>query len=127
MARLDKLRPFILLGSGLIGASGVALAAAASHGGDTAFLGAASTMCLAHAPVLLGLYLANDRFRTATAAALVLGTGTILFAGDLASRHVFAERLFPFAAPLGGSMMMLGWLITAAGAAFPVRLDRHKD
>lgn len=107
-----------------MGACGVALAAAASHGGDTHFLGSASTMCLAHAPVLLGLYLAYRHVRTATLAALVLGFGTIVFAGDLVCRHYTGDRLFPFAAPLGGTLMMLGWLIVAAGAAFGTRPDR---
>jgi len=101
-----------------MGAVGVALAAAASHGGDTLFLGSASTMCLAHAPVLLGLYLGRGHFRTATLAALILGLGTIVFAGDLVSRHYLGDRLFPFAAPFGGTMMMLGWLVVAAGALF---------
>ncbi len=118
MQRLDNLRPLILFVSGLMGAVGVALAAAASHGGDTLFLGSASTMCLAHAPVLLGLYLGRGHFRTATLAALILGLGTIVFAGDLVSRHYLGDRLFPFAAPFGGTMMMLGWLVVAAGALF---------
>lgn len=116
MERLDFLRPLILFVSGLTGAVGVMLAAAASHGGDTAFLGSASTMCLAHAPVLLGLYLGHRSFRTATPAAIVLGIGTIVFAGDLVARHYLGSRLFPFAAPFGGTMMILGWLVIAAGA-----------
>jgi uncharacterized membrane protein YgdD (TMEM256/DUF423 family) len=118
LQRLDNLRPLILFVSGLMGAAGVALAAAASHSGDTLFLGSASTMCLAHAPVLLGLYLGRGHFRTATLAAIILGLGTIVFAGDLVSRHYLGDRLFPFAAPFGGTMMMLGWLAVAAGALF---------
>ncbi len=118
MESLAKLRPLILLVSGLTGLSGVALAAAASHGGDTHFLGNASTMCLAHAPVLLALYIGHATFRTATLAALVLGLGTIVFAGDLVARHYLGDRLFPFAAPMGGSLMMFGWLLIAAGAFF---------
>ncbi|EUB96746.1 protein of unknown function DUF423 [Rhizobium sp. CF080] len=121
MERLHKLRPLILFVSGLMGAAGVALAAVASHGGGTAFLGYASTMCLAHAPVLLGLYLGYRHFRTATLAALVLSLGTIIFAGDLVSRHYLGDRLFPMAAPVGGTGMMLGWLIVAAGAFLRVR------
>ncbi|MFB9947769.1 DUF423 domain-containing protein [Rhizobium puerariae] len=118
MERLDYLRPLILFVSGLMGACGVALAAAASHGGDTPFLGYASTMCLAHAPVLLGLHVGHKSFRTATIAALVLGLGTIIFAGDLVSRHFLGDRLFPMAAPTGGTTMMLGWLLVALGAFF---------
>jgi uncharacterized membrane protein YgdD (TMEM256/DUF423 family) len=118
LERLEKLRPLILFVSGLMGLSGVALAAAASHGGDAHFLGSASTMCLAHAPVLLALYIGHRALRTATLAALVLGLGTIVFAGDLVSRHYTGGRLFPFAAPAGGMLMMLGWLLVAAGAFF---------
>lgn len=116
MENLAKLRPLILFVSGMTGLSGVALAAAASHGGDTHFLGNASTMCLAHAPVLLALYIGHSTFRTATLAALVLGLGTILFAGDLVSRHYLGDRIFPFAAPTGGTLMMFGWLLVMAGA-----------
>jgi uncharacterized membrane protein YgdD (TMEM256/DUF423 family) len=116
LERIKHLRPLILFVSGLMGGSGVALAAAASHGGDTHFLGSASTMCLAHAPVLLCLYLAERAFRTATLAAIALALGTILFAADLLSRHYLGDRLFPMAAPLGGVLMILGWIIVAAGA-----------
>lgn len=49
MERLDNLRPLILFVSGMMGAMGVVLAAAASHAGDTLFLGSASAMCQAHA------------------------------------------------------------------------------
>lgn len=118
MESLAKLRPLVLFVSGLTGLSGVALAAAASHGGDTHFLGNASTMCLAHAPVLLALYIGHSTFRTATLSALALGLGTIIFAGDLVARHYLGDRLFPFAAPMGGTLMMLGWLLTAVGAFF---------
>lgn len=121
LARLDNLRPLILIASGLMGVAGVALAAAASHTGDTHLLGSASTMCLAHAPVLLALYIGHRAFGTATLAALVLGLGTLVFAGDLLSRHYLGDRLFPFAAPTGGTLMMLGWLCVAAGAFFRVR------
>ncbi|HEX2147707.1 MAG TPA: DUF423 domain-containing protein [Pseudorhizobium sp.] len=116
MERLDNLRPLILFLSGLFGAAGVALAAAASHGGDTRLLGTTSTMCLVHAPVLLALYAAHRQLRTATLAALVIALGTLLFSGDLLSRHFLGDGLFPMAAPSGGTTMILGWLIVAAGA-----------
>jgi uncharacterized membrane protein YgdD (TMEM256/DUF423 family) len=111
----------ILFASGLMGAAGVPLAAAASHGGDTHLLGTASTMCLAHAPVLLGLYLGQHVFRTAGFAALALGLGTLIFAADLLSRHYLGDRIFPFAAPIGGMAMIAGWLAMAAGALLRVR------
>mgnify|MGYP004538984845 CR=1 FL=1 len=121
MERLAQLRPFLLCLSGLMGAGGVVLAAAASHGGDTRLLASASAMCLAHAPVLLGLFLAHRMVATATPAALALGLGTIVFAGDLLARQFLGARLLPLAAPAGGILMMLGWLLVAAGAFFRAR------
>ena len=115
---LEKARPLVLMLTGFIGASGVMLAAAASHGEDARLLGSASAMCLAHAPVLLGLWLAGGRMRTAHLAALVLSFGTILFAGDLLSRHFGHGALFPMAAPFGGLSMILGWFLIGAGAFF---------
>jgi uncharacterized membrane protein YgdD (TMEM256/DUF423 family) len=113
---LQPFRPLILILSAFLGASGVVMAAAASHGADARLLGSASTMCLAHAPVLLGLYLAHMRIRTASLAAVVIGLGTLLFCGDLLSRHYGLGSLFPMAAPSGGLAMIAGWLILGAGA-----------
>ena len=112
------IRPATLFFAGLLGGGGVALAAAASHGGDTHFLGSASTMCLAHAPALLALYAGYDRIRTAPLAALLLGLGTLIFAGDLISRHFGGSSLFPLAAPTGGLGMIAGWAAIALGAFF---------
>ncbi|WFU07934.1 DUF423 domain-containing protein [Rhizobium sp. CB3090] len=112
------IRPLTLFVAGILGGAGVALAAAASHGGDTHFLGSASTMCLAHAPALLALYAGYDRIRTAPAAAVLLGLGTLIFAGDLVSRHFGGNSLFPLAAPTGGLGMIAGWAVVALGAFF---------
>ncbi|SCX07025.1 DUF423 domain-containing protein [Agrobacterium rosae] len=112
------LRPTSLFLSGLMGAGGVALAAAATHTGATQLLGNASTMCLAHAPILLGLYVGWDRIKTAAPAAILLGVGTVLFAGDLVSRHFTGNGAFPMAAPIGGLGMILGWVALAAAAFF---------
>jgi uncharacterized membrane protein YgdD (TMEM256/DUF423 family) len=104
--------------AGILGGGGVALAAAATHSGDTHFLGAASTMSLAHAPALLALYAGYDRIRTAPIAAILLGLGTLIFAGDLINRHFGGSSLFPMAAPTGGMGMIAGWAAIALGAFF---------
>lgn len=117
---LARFNPLILLGAGLIGAAGVALAAAATHLG-AALLGPASAMCLAHAPALLALYLAATRFRTATPAGLMMALGTALFAGDLVMKHFYGGSLFPLAAPTGGLLMIAAWLVAGAGALMPQR------
>jgi uncharacterized membrane protein YgdD (TMEM256/DUF423 family) len=112
------IRPLTLFVAGILGGAGVALAAAASHGGDAHFLGSASTMCLAHAPALLALYAGYDRIRTAPVATVLLGLGTLIFAGDLVSRHFGGNSLFPLAAPTGGLGMIAGWAVVALGAFF---------
>lgn len=118
MSLSATIRPLTLFVAGILGAAGVALAAAASHGGDTHFLGSASTMCLAHAPALLVLHAGYDRIRTAPLAAVLLGLGTLIFAGDLVSRHFLGSSLFPMAAPAGGMGMVAGWAVVALGAFF---------
>jgi len=115
------IRPATLFIAGILGGGGVALAAAATHGGDTHFLGAASTMSLAHAPALLALYTGYDRIRTAPIAAVLLGLGTLIFAGDLVVRHFGGNSLFPMAAPTGGMGMIAGWAVIAIGAFFGMR------
>ncbi len=102
----------LILAGGLAGATGVALSAAAAHagGGNVAV---AATFLLAHAPLLLIAGLLPGRLLSAAGATALLGVA--LFAGDLLMRHYAGGRLFPMAAPLGGSLMILGWLV--AGAA----------
>lgn len=118
MSLSATIRPLTLFVAGLLGAAGVALAAAASHGGDTHFLGSASTMSLAHAPALLALHAGYDRIRTAPLAAVLIGLGTLIFAGDLVSRHFLGSSLFHMAAPTGGMGMVAGWVVVALGAFF---------
>ncbi|AVF04862.1 MULTISPECIES: DUF423 domain-containing protein [Devosia] len=105
MARLVPRHLLVL--AGLMGALGVAAAAAASHG-ESRNLGALETMFLAHAPVLVALGLFGQG-RVLLGAGLVLAIGTLLFGGDLAMRQYVGQGLFGGAAPLGGGLMMLGW------------------
>ena len=44
----------------------------------------------------------------------VAGAG--LFAADVAARAYLGHRLFPFAAPAGGSLLILAWLVLVAAA-----------
>lgn len=106
-----------LVAAGLVGAAGVMAAAGASHGGDVSRnLSAVATICLAHAPVLLALALAG-RGMALRIAAVLIGVGTLVFAGDLGVREWLDHGLFPGAAPLGGGGMILGWVaIIVAGA-----------
>jgi len=119
MGICDRIRPIVLLLSGLLGACGVGLAAAATHMGG-ALLGPASAMCLAHAPAMLALYTGHKLIRPATGAGLLMGIGTVLFASDLVLKQFFGAGLFPMAAPTGGMLMMGGWLMAGIGAFLSV-------
>jgi uncharacterized membrane protein YgdD (TMEM256/DUF423 family) len=111
-------RPFLAL-AGLLGALGVATAAAASHGSDTN-LGIAANFLLFHAPALIGLSLV-PRSRLVAIAGYVLVAGIGIFCGDLAMRSLTGNDLFPMDAPIGGGALILGWLLVAATALFTRR------
>lgn len=105
----------ILIVAGLVGAVGVASAAAASHSADTRNLMAIAAICLAHGPALLALGL-QARGRILEWSGTVLALGTIVFVADLAMREWAGGGLFTGAAPLGGGAMIIGWIgIAAAG------------
>ena len=117
--------PLILAAlAALMGAAGVALAAAGVHanGGDLARTGA--LFLLMHAAAALGVA-AHARVATALAPALVvvgfvMEGGAALFAAELAMRAFTGDRIFPFAAPIGGSTIILSWValaLTFAAAA----------
>ena len=108
--------------AGLMGAAGVGLAAAAAHSAPGAGLESASSMLLFHAAALVGLAAALDRgvvWRPlGLAGAFGLAAGAALFSGDLAARALAQTRLFPTAAPTGGTLMILAWLaVCLAGLA----------
>lgn len=117
MTMNERVAPLLYIFAGLFGFAGVALAAAAAHGGGDAHLvSSASAMCLAHAPALLALAIGIDKLRTAWVAGVLLAIGTLLFAGDLTMARYAGSGLFPMAAPTGGFAMMFGWLAVAIGA-----------
>lgn len=109
----------LTLCAGLMGAAGVAFAALASHAYAGTSLSVAATMLSLQAPAVLALALGRKagllHDLTARLAAWTLVIGTLLFAGDIAMRTFAGAGLFPMAAPLGGSLMILAWLL-AAGA-----------
>ena len=110
----------LVLAGGLVGAAGVALSAAAAHRGG-AFTGTAANFLLMHAPVFLAIGLAGGS-RCLRIAGLVLLVGLLLFAGDLLARDFLGSRLFPMSAPIGGTLLIAGWLAIAVSALWPPRL-----
>ncbi len=109
----------LIVAAGFSGALGVGLSAAAAHitGGN---LTTAAQFLLFHAPGLLALsaVIAAGAVHPTLAqiAGYVLILGLILFCGDLSRRAFAGVALFPRAAPAGGILLMLGWVLVAVSA-----------
>ncbi len=105
----------------LQGAAGVSLAAAAAHVDANPLLATASQFLMIHAAAGLGLSaLVRGRApisRLLAGASLALQAGVTLFVADLAARVYLGGKLFPFAAPIGGSLTILAWLTLAICSA----------
>jgi uncharacterized membrane protein YgdD (TMEM256/DUF423 family) len=110
---------FLLL-AGLMGASGIILAAAGAHAAPGAGIDSAAYMLLFHATAVLGgIALVQQSLlwrpmMLVVLAAWVLGAG--LFSGDIALRAFAGYRLFPMAAPAGGIILIAAWIGLAAAA-----------
>ncbi|KAF1686273.1 hypothetical protein B1992_08585 [Pseudoxanthomonas broegbernensis] len=102
---------------GVLAALAIGLSAYAAHGIDDAHARAgvqtASLYAFGHGVALAALARAAVR-RLGAAALAVLLLGTVLFCGSVAGGALLGwpTRL----APVGGSLMMLGWLLWAADA-----------
>jgi uncharacterized membrane protein YgdD (TMEM256/DUF423 family) len=112
---------------GLMGASGVMLAAAGAHAAPNAGLESAAYMLLFHAAAILGgAALAQQGLLWRPLALGVLvgwAVGAALFSGDVAMRAFVGHRLFAMAAPTGGVILIAAWLALVA-AAFGSLLQR---
>jgi uncharacterized membrane protein YgdD (TMEM256/DUF423 family) len=102
----------------LMGAAGVGLAAVAAHTGGGEFARLASEFLMIHAAALVGVSAHAPRApRALLIAGYALAAGVLLFCGDLTSLAFSGARLFPFAAPLGGSLTILSWAALAIAFA----------
>ncbi len=102
--------------AGLAGAAGVALAAAGAHGNALSDLTQPAQFLIMHAAAALAVVAVATRAAHPAVflvAALVLLAGVTLFSGDIAMRTFTGHRIFPMAAPTGGTTMIVGWLIVA--------------
>jgi uncharacterized membrane protein YgdD (TMEM256/DUF423 family) len=109
----------------VMGADGVMLAAAAAHEIDATRLAAASSMLLFHSTAVLAAVALAERgvidVRIGIAAGFGFVVASALFAGDLTMRQYAGHSLFPLAAPTGGTLLILSWLVLAVAAAWPRR------
>ena len=109
----------LVLLAGLMGAAGVALAAAAAHGAAAGLDSAAHLLLFHAAAVIAGLSLLDGGRLWRPALLAALGgwvAGSVLFAADLGMRAFAGQRLFPMAAPAGGTLLILAWLSLALAA-----------
>ncbi len=106
--------------SGMMGAGGIVLAAAGAHLAPGAGLDSAAYMLLFHAAAVLGgAALVQQGVLWRPLALVVLAAwvlGAVLFSGDIALRALAGHRLFPFAAPTGGFILIAAWLALAIAA-----------
>jgi uncharacterized membrane protein YgdD (TMEM256/DUF423 family) len=124
MMRGGLFRVLVVL-AGAIGAAGVGLAAASAHQPDATRLASASSMLLFHAPAVFAAVLLVERsvihMRLGLVAAFGFVIAAALFAGDLTLRQYAGLSLFPMAAPTGGTLLMLSWLLLAVAGIWPQR------
>jgi len=118
------LRILIILAT-IMGADGVILAAASAHQADASRLGAASSMLLFHATAVLAAAALIERgvihAGIGIASAFGFVVAAALFATDLTLRQYAGHSLFSFAAPTGGTLLIVSWLLLAVATAWPRR------
>ena len=116
MTVLDRIAIAI---AGILGATGVAAAAASSHAG-AALLGPYSLIALTHAPALLALALAPLP-RLFKAALAVIALGATVFCIDLGVRYLFGSPPVRMLAPIGGVSLVAGWLLVSIAVLSGIR------
>jgi uncharacterized membrane protein YgdD (TMEM256/DUF423 family) len=119
----NRLFRILIIFAGVMGADGVILAALSAHQGDATRLAAASSMLLFHATAVLATVALSERgvvhWRLGIPAAFGFVIAAALFAGDLTLRQFAGHSLFPMAAPTGGTLLIVSWLVLAVAAAWP--------
>ncbi|MBS9478499.1 DUF423 domain-containing protein [Ancylobacter radicis] len=117
---MNLFRRLIVLIAGLMGGAGVAAAAAGAHmNPDPNLTTAAYFLMLGAAGAIAVAALATAQgpaFSIADAGAGLVGFGALLFGGTLALRSLWNIVIFPMAAPTGGTMLILGWVVVALAA-----------
>ena len=106
----------------LAGAAGVIEAAMVAHATTDPLIQTSANFLQLNAAAVIAIaavaQAAPFRRRAFLVAGSILLGGSALFCGDLTARALSTQRLFPFAAPIGGTSMILGWIATAlAGLA----------
>jgi len=121
----NRLFRILVILAAVMGADGVILAAASAHQPDATRLAAASSMLLFHATAVLAVVALAERGVLHRAIGIAVAWGFViasaLFASDLTLRQYAGHGLFPMAAPTGGTLLILSWVVLAVAAAWPRR------
>jgi len=121
----SRLFRILIILAGIMGADGVILAAASAHQGDATRLVPASSMLLFHATAVLAAVALAERgiihVQIGITAAFGFVVAATVFAGNLTMRQYAGHSLFPMAAPSGGTLLIVSWLVLAVAAAWPRR------
>jgi len=119
----SRLFRILVILAAVMGADGVILAAASAHQPDATRLASASSMLLFHALAVLAVVALAERGLIHLPIGIAAGFGfvvaAVLFAGDLTLRQYAGHSLFPMAAPTGGTLLIVSWVVLAVSAAWP--------
>jgi len=108
-----RLTRLCLVLSGAAGAVGVVSLALSAHSSASDLMATSAQMLLFHAPVFLGIGILTQIRNVVflPLSTLLLFCGLALFCGDMFSRIYLGHRLFAMAAPTGGLLVILGWIL----------------
>lgn len=122
MRGLEKLLAIL---AAMLGFFGVMLAAASAHLASGTSLGPAALILLTQAPVVLAVLAA---IRTGLfgrsfgfLGALSLLVGAVLFSGGITVRMLTSFSLPGMLAPIGGTLLIAGWLLLFLSGIFALR------
>ncbi len=111
--------------AGVMGAAGIMLTAAGAHSKPGVGLDSAGYLLVLHALAVIAGVLAARQGLILRPLGLVavwgFVVGAALFAADVTLRAYVGTRLFPFAAPTGGMIMILSWIVLIPAALMASR------
>ena len=122
---MNRLSVLIACLAAILGAAGVGMAAASAHLAPGSSLSSAALIALTQAPAILAALAAGHAGLLARGGAIIgagaLLLGAILFSADIALRVFVGQPLFAMAAPIGGMVLIVGWLGLAIAGIFQLR------
>lgn len=111
--------------AGIMGAAGIMLTAAGAHSKPGVGLDSAGYLLLIHAVAVIAGVLAARQGLVLRPLGLVMLWGFVvgagLFAADVTMRVYLGTKLFPMAAPTGGMILILAWVVLIPAALMASR------